>query len=136
MSADENKKFVQGIFAEMAGGNGRALTDAMADDFRWVVPGDSAWSGTWGSKSAVLTDLLLPLMSQFAGEYRSEVDLILADGDHVVVQSRGYATTKRGESYHQTYCYIFKVADGRLTEVTEFCDTALVERVLEPLVRS
>jgi ketosteroid isomerase-like protein len=135
MSAEENKKFVQGIFEQMAAGNGRALSDAMADDFRWVVPGDGAWSGTWESKASALHEMLLPLMAQFDGDYRSEVDLILADEDRVVVQSRGYATTKRGEPYHQTYCYIFRVAGDRLTEVVEYCDTALVERVLEAPIR-
>jgi ketosteroid isomerase-like protein len=39
---------------------------------------------------------------------------------------RGYA------DYHQTYCHVFRVRDGQLTEVIEHCDTALVERVLQP----
>ncbi len=135
MSAQENKEFVRGVFAQMAAGNGRALTDAMADDFRWVIPGQSEWAGTWESKAAVLHQLLLPLMSQFEGEYRSEVDLILADGDHVMVKSRGSTKTRNGEPYDQTYCYIFRVDQGKLAEVTEFCDTSLVERVLEPPAR-
>jgi hypothetical protein len=29
------------------------------------------------------------------------------------------------------YCYVFGVREGLLTEVIEYCDTALVERVLE-----
>jgi ketosteroid isomerase-like protein len=131
MSTAENKKLLQGIFDQMAEGNTRALSDAMADDFRWVFPGSWSWSGIWGPKPVALHGLLRPLMAQFAGDYRSEPDLVLADADRVVVQARGYATTKRGEPYHQTYCFIFRVADGRLTEVVEHCDTALVERVLD-----
>jgi uncharacterized protein len=38
-----------------------------------------------------------------------------------------------GQAYRQTYCFVFRVADGRITEVVEHCDTALVERVLTPL---
>jgi uncharacterized protein len=30
------------------------------------------------------------------------------------------------------YCYLFRVRDGQLVEAVEHCDTALVERVLEP----
>jgi ketosteroid isomerase-like protein len=67
-------------------------------------------------------------MAQFE-TYRSEADLIVADGDHVGVQARAIATTKRGDAYPQTYCLVFRVADGRLTELVERCDTALVERV-------
>jgi ketosteroid isomerase-like protein len=134
MSAAENKKLLQDIFDQMAQGNTRAMSDAMADDFRWAFPGNWSWSGSWEPKQVVLDGLLRPLMAQLT-DYRSEADLILAEGDRVVVQARGYATTKRGEPYHQTYCYIFRVVDGRLTEVVEHCDTALVERVLDRPVR-
>jgi uncharacterized protein len=130
MSAEENKQLLQGIFDQLALGNTRALSEAMAEDFRWVFPGDWSWSGTWEPREVVLDGLLRPLMAQF-DSYRSEADVILADGDRVIVQARSFATTKRGDPYHQTYCFIFKVRGGRLTEVVEHCDSALVERVLE-----
>ncbi|WP_067490460.1 nuclear transport factor 2 family protein [Actinomadura hibisca] len=133
MSAEENSKLLQEIFEQMAQGNGRALSDAMSDDFRWIFPGSWSWSGTWGPKERVVHGLLRPLMAQFS-DYRVEAELILAEGDRVVVQARATATTTRGESYPQTYCFVFRVAGGRLTEVVEHCDTSLVERVLEPLV--
>jgi ketosteroid isomerase-like protein len=56
-----------------------------------------------------------------------------ADGDRVIVQAHSAATTVRGEPYDQYYCFVFRVDGGWLLEVTEYCDTALVERVLEPL---
>ncbi|MGP3955910.1 nuclear transport factor 2 family protein [Nonomuraea sp. 3N208] len=130
MGAAENKRLLQDVFDQMAQGNTRAMSEVMSDDFRWVFPGNWSWSGSWGPRQVALNVLLRPLMAQLTG-YRSEADLILAEGDRVVVQARGYATTKRGEPYHQTYCYIFRVADGQITEVVEHCDTALVERVLD-----
>lgn len=133
MSTAENKKLIQEIFDQLALGKTSALRDAMADDFRWVFPGNWSWSATWGPKSVALEGLLRPLMAQFAGDYRAEADFVLADGDRVVVQARGYATTTTGEPYCQTYCLIYTVVDGRITEVIEHCDTALVERVLRPV---
>jgi hypothetical protein len=134
MTTAENKKFVEGIFDEMSKGNTRALTDAMADEFRWVFPGNWSWSGTWGPKSVVVKELLRPLMAQFeGGGYRSEPEFLIAEDDHVVVQTSGHATTKDGDRYDQTYCFIFRIADGLLVEVIEHCDTALVERVLKPI---
>jgi ketosteroid isomerase-like protein len=132
MSAAENKRLLRQVFGQLAAGNARAMSEAMADDFRWVFPGNWSWSGVWEPKQRVIDGLLNPLMAQFDGSYRSEADLILADGDRVVVQARGRATTKRGDAYNQTYCYLFRVKDGRLVEAVEHCDTALVERVLEP----
>ncbi|MFE4461683.1 nuclear transport factor 2 family protein, partial [Nocardia tengchongensis] len=83
----------------------------------------------------VVHDLLRPLMAQFRGDYRMVADSVLADGDQVMVQARGVGTTLDGEPYPQTYCLILRMADGRITEVVEHCDTALVERVLRPLAR-
>ena len=131
MSATENKQLLHEIFEQMARGNVAALGEAMAEDFRWVFPGDWSWSGTWEPRQVVVDELLRPLMAQFES-YRSEAELILADGDRVVVQARSRATTKRGDPYDQTYCFIFRVRDGRLTELVEHCDTALVDRVLDP----
>ncbi|WP_162958603.1 nuclear transport factor 2 family protein [Nocardia yunnanensis] len=129
----ENKELMRGIFEQLAVGNGRALTAAMADECSWTFPGSWSWAATWAPKTAVVQGLLRPLMAQFAEPYRLEADLILADGDRVVVQARGYGTTVSGDRYHQTYCMLFTVADGRITEVVEHCDTALVERVLKLL---
>jgi uncharacterized protein len=131
VSAAENKRLLEDIFDRMSQGDTRAMSDAMADGFRWVFPGDWSWSGTWEPRRVVLDELLPPLMAQF-DDYRSEAHLILADGDRVMVQARAFATTKRGDPYPQTYCYIFRVRNGRLAEVVEHCDTALVERVLDP----
>jgi ketosteroid isomerase-like protein len=131
MSLEQNEKLLREIFGQLAVGDGRALTDAMADDFRWIFPGDWSWSGTWEPKSEVVRGLLRPLMAQFAGDYRCEAEWIVAHGDRVVVQARGHATTLRGERYDQTYCFVYRVTDGRLREVVEHCDTALVERVLD-----
>lgn len=133
-AAENNKELLRHVFDEMSKGNTGAFRDAMADDFRWVFPGNWSWSGSWGPKSVALEGMLGPLMDQFA-DYRSAADLILADGDHVVVRARSHATTKRGQAYDQTYCFIFRVAGGRLAEVVEYCDTALVERVLTPPAR-
>ncbi|QWF83617.1 nuclear transport factor 2 family protein [Amycolatopsis sp. CA-230715] len=131
-STEENRELLRRVFDEMAKGNVRALSEAMADDFRWVFPGDWSWSRTWEPKEAVLTKLLRPLMAQFDDDgYRLEADYVLADGDRVAVQARGRGTTRRGRAYHQTYCFVFRVRNGRLTEVIEHCDTALVERVLD-----
>lgn len=130
MDTAENKKLLEDVFDQMAQGNTRAMSDAMADDFRWVFPGDWSWSGTWGPKKEVVEGLLQPLMAQFA-EYRSEAEVIVAEGDRVMVQARAHAITKRGDPYEQTYCFIFRVAGGQLIEVVEHCDTALVERVLD-----
>ncbi|WP_433758856.1 nuclear transport factor 2 family protein [Nocardia sp. CA-135398] len=130
MSAAANKKLVEHIFDQMSKGNTRAMAEAMAEDFRWIFPGNWSWSRTWEPKTVVLNELLRPLMTQFT-EYRSAADFVIAEDDRVVAQVRGHGITTGGEPYEQTYCFVFRIANGRLTEVIEHCDTALVERVLQ-----
>lgn len=45
----------------------------------------------------------------------------------------GDALRIRGGRYPQTYCYILSMRDRR---IVEHCDTALVERILDPLAES
>ena len=54
----------------------------------------------------------------------------IADGDHVAVEARGANTTKAGVPYCNTYCFVFRVADGKLAELTEYMDSELVTAVL------
>jgi hypothetical protein len=103
----------------------------MAEGFRWRFAGSWSWARDWGATAAETREnLLRPLMAQFA-DYRCRAEEIIADGDTVVVRAVADATTVRGDAYPQAYCYVFRLQDGRLAEVIEYCDTALVERVLK-----
>ena len=98
MSPEQNKAIVIEIWEQMARGETTALSDAMTDDFTWVFPGVWSWAGEWGPKDVALSQMLRPLMQQFAS-YASRAELVLADGDKVVVQARAEATTLRGDRY-------------------------------------
>jgi len=43
-----------------------------------------------------------------------------------VVECRGQVTTKSGKPYNNTYCYVCRLQDGKLKELTEYFDTQLV----------
>jgi len=130
MGAADNKRSMQEIFAEMAKGNGRPFVDAMAEDFCWTIIGTTKWSKTYRGKQAVQTELLGPLFAHFADRYTNTAQRILADGDYVVVECRGRVTTKAGQPYNNTYCYVIRMADGKMKELTDYLDTALVDSAL------
>jgi len=130
MTAIENKQFMQNIFAELAQGNSRPLVEAMADDFCWTVTGNTKWSRTYEGKQTVLKDLLTPLRTMIADRIRTVPQRVFADGDHVIVEARGNNTTKTGKPYNNTYCFIIRLAEGKIREITEYLDTELVTAVL------
>lgn len=130
MSAAENKQLMQNIFSELTKGNSKPFVEAMADDFCWTVTGSTKWSGTYQGKQAVLTELLRPLTSLFADQYTNTAHRFIAEDDYVVVECRGRVTTKAGMSYNNTYCFVCRLAGGRLRELTEYLDTELVTAAL------
>lgn len=131
MGRFENKQLMEGVFAELANGNGQPFMDSLADDIRWTVTGSGAWSRTYEGKRSVVDELMRPLFSQFAGPYKNTASRIIADEDYVVVECQGQVTTKSGKPYNQRYCYVCRIADGKVRELTEYLDTELVTEALE-----
>jgi ketosteroid isomerase-like protein len=132
MSAAENKQLMQRIFSELSTGKGDLFRESLANGFCWNMIGTTAWSGTYRGKQSVLTELLEPLFSQFADRYTNTAQRFVAEGDHVVVECRGQVTTKAGKPYSNTYCWVCRLAEGKLQELTEYMDTELVTTALAP----
>jgi hypothetical protein len=57
---------------------------------------------------------------------------MVAEEDIVVVECRGRVTTKSGRPYNNSYCWVCRLADGEIRELTEYMDTELVAKTLEP----
>jgi uncharacterized protein len=130
MGAAENKKLLQHIFEELAKGNSEPLVAGMADDFRWTIAGNSQWSRTHEGKQAVLTELFGPLRARISGNIKVMARRFVAEGDFVVVEARGNNTTRKGIPYNNSYCFVFRLENSRLKEVTEYMDTDLANTAL------
>lgn len=135
MSASSNKKLIEEIFA--AAGNpdpsarDRALfTASLADDATWTVTGQYSWSRTFTGKEAILNDLHGHVRSLLVDRARTVAHRFIADGDHVVVEAKGDNLTKAGMRYDNDYCLVFRLADGKIKEIREYCDSVLTEKAL------
>lgn len=130
MTASANKQTVQAVFDQLATGDGQPFMDLLADDVRWTAIGTSPWSRTYEGKQVVVDELMRPLFRKFADQYSARATRIIAEDDIVVVEALGQVTTKSGQPYNQTYCYVMRLSDGKVRELTEYNDTDLVNRVL------
>jgi uncharacterized protein len=126
MGAAENKQLIQNMFAELSKGNAEAFLGNMADDVRFTIIGTTKYSGTFNGKQELLSKLLGPLSSQLEGGLTITPENFIADGDYVAMQARGKSQTKTGKSYNNTYCQVFRLANGKVKEVVEYLDTELV----------
>ena len=132
MSAPENKQLMERIFAGLSIGDRGPFRDAMAEDFSWTIIGSTDWSRTYRGKQAVGDQLIAPLFAQFADTYTNTAERLIAEDDFVVVECRGRVSTRSGRRYDNTYCYVVRLADGKLRELTEYCDTELISSALDP----
>ena len=130
MSTADNKTLIQKIFQGLADRNGTLFIDSMADDCRWTCIGANSWSGTFTGKPAILADLLGPLRERLVERSRTVAHRFVAEGDHVIVEARGDNVTKTGVRYANEYCFVFRLDNGRILDVKEYCDTELVTKAL------
>lgn len=130
MSVDENRRLVREAFDGLAKADATAFLDLMADDFSWIVEGQSKWSMRFDGKEAVRRDLIRPLFENFATPYRNVAEEIIAEDDRVVVLCRGEVKTTSGKDYNNSYCFVLRMRGGQMVELREYMDTALAEAAL------
>ena len=129
MTAADNKRLIRDAFEAMGRSDIGPLVALMTDDFAWIIEGQTRFSRRFEGKAAVKQDLLKPLFEAFATPYFFEIDEIIAEADRVVVLGRGSVRTKWGKDYANSYCFVIRMMDGRMVELREYLDTALVESV-------
>ena len=131
MTTDVNKRLLRTAFDGLAQADATAFLNLMADDFSWIIEGQSKWSTRFDGKDAVQRELIRPLFANFATPYKNFAEDFIADGDRVVVLCRGEVRTTSGKDYNNSYCFVIRMKGGKMVELREYMDTALAEAVLE-----
>jgi len=118
---EDNKQLI----AEILAGE-RSLLEYLEDDAEWVIPGINTYRG----KEEVINRLVPLFFERIISKGEKTVTNIVAEGEYVVAES--YATgreTVDGKAYNNTYCVVYRLVNGRIRRITEYCDTALVREV-------
>jgi uncharacterized protein len=130
VSTDSNRKLIEKIFSRLAEGDGSLFVEALSDDVVMRVTGLYTWSKSFRGQRTLLRDLYGHLGTLTTGPSKTIAHNIIADGDHVVVEARGEMTTKDGRPYNNEYCLVYRLQDGKITEIREYQDSTLCEAVL------
>ncbi|MGH2588577.1 MAG: nuclear transport factor 2 family protein [Dehalococcoidia bacterium] len=132
MSTSDNKELIRAAFEAWTKGEGDFFR-LLADDVRWTITGSSPVAGTYTSRQDFLDRAIAPISARLSQPIRPTVQSILAEGDQVVALWDGHATATDGLPYDNTYCWVMRVLDGKVTAATAFFDsphlTDLFERV-------
>jgi uncharacterized protein len=121
MSPDPQR--LKDVSVEFAKGNIASLGRYLADDVKWNILGN----GTVAGRDEVLE---VSRMVQLQSFPKITIKNVVCEGNFVVVESTGAATTKSGKPYNQAYCEIFRFRDDVIQEITTYLDTALSAEAL------
>ena len=119
-SLAENKKIVDQYFEAQASGDLNKGLALLAEDSTWSVPGEWEMSGTF-TKAQMAK--MIEGLNQFEGGLNFKHDSVTAEDDRVAVYTRVTGTLKDGRIYNNTIFFLFKIANGKIQEVTEVVDS-------------
>jgi uncharacterized protein len=132
MSTEETRQVVAGYVAALQRGDIDALRRSFTPTATWTIRGDLPVAGTWTGPEGILDGFLAQVSAMLdpAAPVSQDLHRIIADGDHAVAEWTSHARAKNGAHYDNDYAVVFRVADGRIEAVTEYCDTSYMKRVL------
>ena len=133
-SREANIALATRYYEALEAGDFDALAALHSDDVVFNLVGSTPVSGRWVGKGECFGPLvadnvvgkLLPETVQFSRQWR----IMCADENCVVGIMRGGGMATNGHEYLQTYCQVMTIRDGKVAELHEFFDTALVELAL------
>ena len=116
------------IYSDSANRSGTTFADNIAEDVTWIVTGEYSWSGEYRGREAINDGLMGHLRSLLAaGPPRTLAFNFVAEGDYVIVEARGDNVTKSCERYDNQYCMVWRIENGKIKQIKEYCDSALVK---------
>jgi ketosteroid isomerase-like protein len=120
------KEVVSSLFAKWEAGDSSRFFASLADEVVWTAIGSTPISGVSRSKKEYLEKTYLPLQTIFAGPTSCKVKRLVAEGDLAVVEWHGETPLAKGGVYANDYCWVIRVTGSKLSEVTGYFDTAVV----------
>lgn len=127
-----NRETVSKAFAAWAAGGQTFFDDVLAPDVVWTIKGTGPSAGVHRGRQDLIERAVKPLSARLASPIRPTVRNLWAEGEHVIIHWDGETTTKAGAPYRNSYVWIFRMKDGRASEVTAFLDLVAYDQAIRP----
>jgi ketosteroid isomerase-like protein len=130
-AAERNRARVVDAFDAWAKGGNRFFEDMLSPSVRWTIKGSGPYAGTYVGRDDFAARAVRPFASRLSQPVRPVVvHHVFARGDEVVVHWDGEAVARDSQPYRNSYVWIFRMKDGRVTEATAFLDLVPYEDVI------
>ncbi len=125
MSADP-KAIVLEYLEDIKAGRHEAAYAAFAEDATWTTPPSLPWPGNFFGRRDIFDGYFAVdkgLFTTGMDAYDLETRLVIAEGDHVVVEMTHRSTGLNGNEYNTDHCLVFDVRHGLIQAVREYIDS-------------
>ncbi|MDJ1483245.1 nuclear transport factor 2 family protein [Cytophagaceae bacterium YF14B1] len=111
-----NIALINQFFQAYVQGDQNAIAQVLSKDIRWVIPGKHPLSGTKNGIEEVLAYFAQLSKSAFQAE-----PIVLGVNDQFVIDChRNWSNRSDGINFKGMSCLLWKIADGKITEVYNF----------------
>lgn len=117
-----NLATVRSGFDAWANGTGSPY-DALAEDVRWEIVGNSVASRVYTSKADFIDNVIAPFNARMSARLIPTIRDIYVDGDTVVVFFDAEGTARDGVPYRNTYSWFLTLRDGQIVQASAFFDS-------------
>jgi ketosteroid isomerase-like protein len=87
------------------------------------IPG----AGRHEGRDRIINEFLAPIRGAFrAGDPKVHIDVVVSDGDQVMVETRATGERADGKAYNNRYAWSFDLRDGKILNIREYMDSLYV----------
>jgi ketosteroid isomerase-like protein len=125
MNSGSTRATVEDVFSSVSeSGFGAGFVDRLADDLVFTVTGTSPLAGRYTGKAEYQEKVLARLHERLATPLRPMIEQVLVDGEWATVRFRTEGVRgHNGTDFSMEYCWLVRVVDDRITEITGFYDS-------------
>ena len=123
---EQNYAIARAYFAAVTAGE---LPDAL------LTPDMTGWITTTGSMDKAAYQRLVRMAGKMcAAPLKFTINSLTADEDRVVAEAVSEALLVNGDTYSNTYVFVFRIRDGRIAAVAEHYNALIAREKLVPLM--
>jgi ketosteroid isomerase-like protein len=129
---EKNTAIVRQALEDISNQNVEGLLAIIDDDIDFRLMGTSPLSRRLHGKEEYL-GIVAEVGSYLDGFIQLTVDDLIPAGEWVIVRASGHAKMKAtGEDYDNQYCMMWKLKDGKVVKLREYCCTKMIMEYFFP----
>ena len=127
-----NLDSVKQVYQAFAEGDIPSVLGSLSPEIDWTEAEGFPYGGTYHGPRAVLEGVFMRLGSEWNG-FAAVADEFIDAGETVVALGKYSGTYKAtGKPLQVNFAHVWKMQDGKAIRFTQYVDTLLVHRVLQP----